>query len=320
MRETIRGYADAVLETAAEEGRVRQVADQLAAVVDLVSDSEDLRGVLADPGVPAAHRRAVIVDLLGSRLGADVVGLVGHTVESDRAPEMVANLNAVARDAAAAADTPVDEVVLGRTAALERIDGYATAVLGALEDRESLGNVEEEIFRFTRVVDGSEGLEAALTDRDLPAERRAAVVADLLRGRVAAATLRLVTYTARVARARDFPATLSWLVERVAAEAQRRVADVRAAVALDADQRSRLGQVLGRIIGHPVEVRVAVAPDLLGGFVAAVGDTLVDGSVRHRLELLRERITLPEISIPVGGAGAPAAGDDTNDQSTTREP
>lgn len=305
MRESIRGYADAVLETAAAEGRGRAVAEQLAAVVDLVASAPDLQGVLSDPGVPARRRRAVVTDLLGSRLPAEVVSLVGYAVEQDRAPEAVANLSWLARAGQRAADGEVPDqgLVLGRHAARERIDGYATAVLAGVRSGDAvgggLGAVEEEVFRFARIVDGSDALGRALTDRDVPPERRVAVVSDLLTGRAGPATVRLLTYSTRVSRARDVPDVLGWLVERVAAESDRRVAEVRSAVPLDDGQRGRLGEVLGRITGHPVEVRVAVAPELLGGFVAAVGDTLVDGSVRHRLDLLRERITLPQIEIDI---------------------
>ena len=320
MRESIRGYADAVFEAAAAEGRAQQLAGELAAVVALVGSSPDLLGALSDPGVPARRRRAVLTDLLGSRLSADTVGLVGHAVESDRAPEAVANLAWLAR-VAAGGELAEGGAGLGRLAARERIDGYATAVLGPLASLGGLNAVEEEVFRFARIVDGSEALRAVLTDLDVPPERRSAIVSDLLTGRTNPASVRVVTYAVRVARARDLLGTLTWLVERVAEESDRRVAEVRSAVALDDDQRGRLGRALGRITGRTVEVRVAVAPELLGGFVAAVGDTLVDGSVRHRLDLLRERITLPEVEIPVGPAGSLPAGpgQTTNDQSTTRE-
>ena len=301
MRESIRGYADAVLEAAAGGGRGAETAEQLGAVSRLVRSSADLTGVLADPGVPARQRRAVLTDLLEARLPAEVVGLVGYAIEQDRAPEAVANLEWLERVAGRAArgEAADEALVLSRHAAHERIDGYATAVLATEAGGDRLAAVEDELFRFARVVDGNDALRDALSNRDLPASRRAGVVSDLLSGRAGPAALRLAVYATRVSRARDVPETLNWLVERVAEESNRRVAEVRAAVALDEEQRRRLGQALGRITGHPVDVRVAVAPEVLGGFVAAVGDTLVDGSVRHRLELLRDRITLPAIEIDI---------------------
>ncbi|HEX5265480.1 MAG TPA: F0F1 ATP synthase subunit delta [Acidimicrobiales bacterium] len=301
MRESIHGYADAVLEAAGASGGGAELAEQLGAVVSLVRSSSDLGGVLADPGVPARQRRAVLTDLLQSRMPAEVVGLVGYAIEKDRAPEAGANLEWLERVAARAArgEAADDALVLSRHAAHERIDGYATAVLSPVAAGDGLGSVEDELFRFARIVAGNEALSDALTNRDLPAAQRAAVVSELLTGRAGATTVGLAAYATRVSRARDIPDTLNWLVERVAEESNRRVAEVRAAVALDENQRRRLGQALGRITGHPVDVRVAVAPELLGGFVAAVGDTLVDGSVRHRLDLLRDRINLPDIEIQI---------------------
>ncbi|HET6811866.1 MAG TPA: F0F1 ATP synthase subunit delta [Acidimicrobiales bacterium] len=301
MRESIRGYADAVLEAAAGGGRGAEVAEQVSAVARLVRSSADLTGVLADPGVPARQRRAVLTDLLESRVSAEVVGLVGYAIEQDRAPEAVANLAWLEREAgrAAGGEAADAHLVLGRYAARERIDGYATSVLAGEAAGDRLAAVEDELFRFSRIVAGNEALREALSDRDLPASRRAEVVSDLLTGRAGGATVRLAAYATRVSRPRDVPEALNWLVERVAEESNRRVAQVRAAVALDEEQRRRLGQALGRITGHPVDVRVAVAPEVLGGFVAAVGDTLVDGSVRHRLDLLRDRITLPAIEIDI---------------------
>jgi F-type H+-transporting ATPase subunit delta len=47
-------------------------------------------------------------------------------------------------------------------------------------------------------------------------------------------------------------------------------------------------------------VRVIVDPTVLGGFVATIGDTVVDGSARHRLDLLKERLEMPEAAITTG--------------------
>ena len=66
------------------------------------------------------------------------------------------------------------------------------------------------------------------------------------------------------------------------------VAEVRTAFPLDADQQARLADALGRATGKKVTVKVVIDPTVLGGIVARVGDTVIDGSVRSRLEQLRE--------------------------------
>ena len=80
------------------------------------------------------------------------------------------------------------------------------------------------------------------------------------------------------------------LVERAAAEKSRVVANVRTAIPLTDDQRDRLAQALGKATGKQVEVKVIIDPSVLGGLVAEVGDTVIDGTVRSRLEQLRAAI------------------------------
>jgi F-type H+-transporting ATPase subunit delta len=65
---------------------------------------------------------------------------------------------------------------------------------------------------------------------------------------------------------------------------------VRSAVPLDDDQRQRLARALSKNLGKIVEVKVFVDPSVLGGLSARVGDVVIDGTVRHRLDQLKEAI------------------------------
>ncbi|MGH9057252.1 MAG: F0F1 ATP synthase subunit delta [Acidimicrobiales bacterium] len=303
MRQSIRGYADGVGEQVAGGGTLQTTAAEMAAVRDLVDGSDDLRHTLLDPGVPAASRRAVMNDLLRGKVGEPTLRLLAYTIETEKAPDAAADLSwMVTRlDAAARGREAGGETVLGHKSAEERVDGYATAILetvggtgGGDGARRALGEIEDELFRFMRIVGGSEELRNALSNRVVPASARKALVVDLLRERATPATTSLAVYATQVGRPRDFEALLAYLVDRVASESSRRLAEVRAAIDLDTEQRQHLASALSRVAGHAVDVRVTVDPSILGGFVATIGDTVVDGSTRHRLELLRERLDMPE--------------------------
>ena len=71
----------------------------------------------------------------------------------------------------------------------------------------------------------------------------------------------------------------------------RAVAEVRTAVELTDDQRERLRKALGEATGREVELKVIVDESVVGGVVARVGDQVIDGSIRRRLELARERLS-----------------------------
>jgi F-type H+-transporting ATPase subunit delta len=301
VRQGIRGYADAVIEQA-PTGELAQVAGELSGVVALVRGSQDLLLVLTDSDVAIPARRGVITDLLQPHVTPTTLRLVIFALQADRAPEFVDNVEWLATriDAATRDLVPLGDVVLGRHAAVERLDGYATALLQDITDKGSLGEIEDELFRFMRIVGGSAELLAALTNPEIDTEVRRSLVVELLRGRASATTTRLAGYATRVGRPRDYENMLAYLVDRVAAETNRRLASVRSAVELDDERRGHLASALSRLAGHPVDVRLTVDPTVLGGFVATIGDTVVDGSTRHRLDLLKSHLDAPESDITSG--------------------
>ena len=172
----------------------------------------------------------------------------------------------------------------------DRIDAYAGALFEVARAEGTLGEVEDELFRFSQTLAGSDELRDALTDARIPAARRQQIVEDLLGGRASAVTTSLVSMVVGIGRTRDLPAIIRQLVERSAAEANKAVAEVRSAVDLTKDQRQRLIEALNAATGKQVALKVIVDPSVMGGIVAQVGDTVIDGSVRHRLEQLKQAL------------------------------
>jgi len=66
------------------------------------------------------------------------------------------------------------------------------------------------------------------------------------------------------------------------------VAEVRSAVAVGDVQQRRLAGALQRATGKDVAVKVIVDPTVMGGLVTRIGDEVIDGSVRARINQLRE--------------------------------
>ena len=172
----------------------------------------------------------------------------------------------------------------------ERVEAYATALYEVAQAEGVLDRVGEELFQFARALEGSDQLRQTLTTQALPAERRQAIVEDLLGPRALSVTTNLVSFVVGAGRARDLPAIVDQVVARAAAARQREVAEVRVAAPLDDGQRRRLAEALSANLGKQVEVKVIVDPEVMGGVVARVGDTVIDGTVRHRLDQLKERL------------------------------
>ncbi len=289
MNPSLSGYAAAVLGAVPERDRAR-VADELRAVEDLLVGTAELFTALTDTAVPAAARRGVLDDLLRGKVGEPARRVAVHAAGAVRAPDLPAALAWLSQRAQHLADGDVrPEPHLGLTASRERVAGFAAAVYEDTPTAE-LDDVEDELFRFARMVEASPELRAALSDRDLPVSSRQAVVDELLASRVHAATLGLVRYAIAGGRSRDVVGTLDFLVEETARARGWRVARVRAGQPVDEDERTRLSESLTRLAGSPVELQVTVDPHLLSGVLVRVGDLQVDATARGRLDALREHL------------------------------
>lgn len=172
----------------------------------------------------------------------------------------------------------------------DRIAGYASGIFELAKAEGELERVEDELFAVAQALEGSADLRSALTDPQLPLERKQAIVDDLLDGRASSLTVGLIQLVLGQGRSSELPAIARALIEKAAESRDRVVAEVRSAVALDDGTIERLAAALGRATGKNVEVKVIVDETVIGGIVARVGDTVIDGSIAKRVKSLRQAV------------------------------
>jgi F-type H+-transporting ATPase subunit delta len=168
-----------------------------------------------------------------------------------------------------------------------RITAYADAAFRIALAEGALSEVEDELFRLARVFESSDELRSTLSDPHLPAAKRQQIIEDLLQGRASAATVAIASMIVATGRATDLPKIADELVQRSASSTGSAVAEVRS-VALTDDQIARLTQALSARTNREITVRNIVDPTVMGGIVTRIGDSVIDGTVRTRLNQLRE--------------------------------
>jgi F-type H+-transporting ATPase subunit delta len=171
-----------------------------------------------------------------------------------------------------------------------RVDAYAQALLEIARTEGRLAEVEDELFRFARTLAGSDELRLALSDPMLPAQRKVAVIEDILGPKALTTSVSLALLVVVAGRVGELEAIVDTFVELAVAERSRELAEVRSAVPLSDDDVERLRTALNQATGKNVEVKVIVDPSLMGGIVTRVGDLVIDGTVKHRLEQLKEQL------------------------------
>lgn len=234
------------------------LADELAAVTALLDREVGLRRVLTDPAQAAEAKAQLAERLLGGQVGGPAVDLVSGMVRSRWSQS---------RDLVDALEELAD-----------------TADLTAAQKSGSLDDVEDELFRFGRIVSSNTELRAALTDRAASTAAKVELLHRLLGGRAALVTERLVTRLVTAPRGRSLESGLESLSKLAAERRERLVAVVTSAVPLSDTQKQRLGAALAKLYGHTMHLNIDVDPEVVGGIRVQVGDEVINGSIADRIE------------------------------------
>jgi F-type H+-transporting ATPase subunit delta len=241
------------------------LAEQLFAVTGVVDGNASLRRAMADPSRDAADKKGLVHALFGGKIGEATTALVAEVAGQRWSDE---------RDLA---DT------------LESL--AVQSLLAAAEREQRIDRVEDELFRFERIVAGDPGLRDTLSSRNTDGAGKATLVHGLLEGKAAPETVRLVEQAVREPRGRRLDRVLEAYLHLASQRRDELVAHVTVAAPLSAQQHARLSSALEAHYGKPVTLQLVQDPAVMGGIRIQVGDEVVDGTVLRRLDEARRHVT-----------------------------
>ncbi|MFE1953570.1 MULTISPECIES: F0F1 ATP synthase subunit delta [Streptomyces] len=259
---TARERLDALTDSTSADAKA--LAGDLAAVTALLDREVSLRRVLTDPAQAGDAKAELATRLLGGQVSGPAADLVAGLVRSrwSASRDLVDSLEELAN----------------------------IADLTAAQKRGELDDVEDELFRFGRIVASNTELRAALTDKAASASARGELVRRLLGGRAMPTTERLVERLVTAPRGRSLEGGLESLSKLAAERRERMVAVVTTAVPLSDPQKQRLGATLAKLYGRQMHLNLDVDPEVLGGIKVQVGDEVINGSIADRIEEASRRM------------------------------
>jgi len=157
------------------------------------------------------------------------------------------------------------------------------ALLVRAEQDDQIEDVEDELFRFSRILDSETRLVSLLSEYTAPLDGRIGLVNNVLRGRASRNAADLLRQTVELLHGERADEVVRELANLAVSRRGEVVAHVRAAAELTDAQSDRLTELLTRIYGHPVSLQMDIDPALLGGLTIAVGDEVIDGSLASKL-------------------------------------
>jgi F-type H+-transporting ATPase subunit delta len=160
-----------------------------------------------------------------------------------------------------------------------------------LESKADAASIERELNDFAVTFDGSKDLRELLLNPSLPAARRVSIL-DLVNRKIGCG--KLVRNFLAVLISHERLHALGEILPEFRAEMNRRLlisdAEVVTARAIDADEKAKLERQVAELAGTRVNATFRQDKSLIGGAIVRIGSTIYDGSVRGRLERLKERL------------------------------
>ena len=251
---------DAALDAGADPATL---GDELFGLAAMLDGQPALRRLLTDPGVEASRKADLVRSLLGGRVSESATQVL--VVAGGRRWAATRDL----------ADAVEEAGVTAHVAQAERV--------GQLDE------LEDELFRFSRVVEAEPRLREALGDRAAPASVKSGLVDAVLAGK-SSQPAQLLLRQAVAGRQRTFAAAVADYQRIAAARRNRLVATVRVAAALTEQHKQRLADALSAVYGNGVHLNVIVDPQVLGGVRVTIADEVIDSTVTTRLADARRRL------------------------------
>lgn len=255
---------DAVRQVLAEGAEPLQVGTDLLALDEIVDAQPPLRRTLTEPAIAPDAKSNLLSGLLSGKV-------------SDGALKVL-------------------QVAAGRrwSHGHELAEALAHAGVAAIVARAEadgkLEALEDELFRFQRILEAHPELVSALSDKTAPLQARRRLAGDLLGGKVTAATTLLVDQAVTVRHNSLIPMLARY--QEIAAEHRNRlVGTVWVAASLTEEQKARLADGLARIYESEIHLNVIVDPEVLGGIRVAIGDEIIDSTVQTRLTQARRQVS-----------------------------
>jgi len=239
--------------------------------VAVIDAQVGLRRALSDPSMEGDRKAALVEAVFGPHVSEVTLRIVTEVVRArwSRMRDLADSLETLA--------------VLA-----ELID--ADAHPGSGHRAGESDDVEDELFRFGRIVEANAALRAALADPALPDENKVSLVNALVEDKARPVTVRLLTQVATRPRGRSPEDAIADYTDIASRRRARLVARVTTAVGLSDAEITRLQEALVGLYGHEVHLQIEVDADIVGGVVVQVGDEVLDGSVAGRLAEARRRL------------------------------
>lgn len=170
------------------------------------------------------------------------------------------------------------------------VRGYAEALFQMAKAEEILDRVEEELTRFKNAIESNAEVKEFLSDLQISPEGKKSAMSQIFGEKVSAITLNWLNLVIDQGRQRRLPNIIETFFALAQESREKVTAEVITSVSLSEDQVQRLEKELSKASKKQVFLKPMVDESILGGVIVKIENKIIDGSVKHRLEEMKQEM------------------------------
>ena len=168
--------------------------------------------------------------------------------------------------------------------------GYAQALLELARAETVVSEVEEQSFRVGELIKTNPNLLEFLKDSNVTREGKRHALEELFQRRVHPILLNMMVTASDTDRSNRLPAIIEEFTTLAAASRQQVTGEIVSAVEIDKETLARIAAELSRMTGKNVQLFQSVEPSIIGGAIIKIGEQIIDGSLRRKLDEIRRAL------------------------------
>ena len=167
---------------------------------------------------------------------------------------------------------------------------YAKSMLDLARERGSIDEISEDFRTIGSAIENSRELQNLLERPTLDTETKGKLVRKIFEGKVSDAMITFIELLAKKGRSELLREATASFRRQFDVERGVERAVVTSAHALNEGLKASIVSRLAALTSNRIEATWEIDPDLIGGFIARVGDKMIDASVRHQLDRLQDTL------------------------------
>lgn len=166
---------------------------------------------------------------------------------------------------------------------------YALALLKSAEQEQQLEQTLKDVSFIQRTLQDSRELRLFLKSPIIKPEQKVDALNTLFKGKIGDLAYAFILLVARKKRVELLAPIFVSVLEQYKVMAGIKDVEIRTARELDDEQAAGLKASLEAYTGKKVNLTINLLPELKGGLAVKIDDTIIDGTIKHKLEQLEQK-------------------------------